>query len=78
MGAPFDHIPAPSNGAACARYEQKETRVVSSTKQTNRRRRLRASQRGRWNKKTEQTPVFPVQPPGYDANAADAKKPAAS
>ncbi|HEX4474442.1 MAG TPA: hypothetical protein VH142_05145 [Polyangiaceae bacterium] len=52
--------------------------MVSSTKQTNRRRRLRASQRGRWNKKTEQTPVFPVQPPGYDANAADAKKPAAS
>jgi hypothetical protein len=44
------------------------------TKQTTRRRGLRASQRGRWNKKHGKTPVFPVHPDGYDAKAADAKK----
>jgi hypothetical protein len=48
--------------------------VVSLTKQTTRRRGLRASQRGRWNKKTAKTPVFPVHPDGYDPKAADAKK----
>jgi len=48
--------------------------VVSSTKQTRRRRRLRASQRGRWNKSRMQTPPFPIEPEGYDQNAPDAKK----
>jgi hypothetical protein len=48
--------------------------VVSSTKQTTRRRNLRASQRGRWNKKKGETPAFPVHPEGYDAKAPDAKK----
>ena len=47
--------------------------MVSSTKQTNRRRRLRASQRGRWNKHKGETPTFPIQPDGYDPKAADAK-----
>jgi hypothetical protein len=48
--------------------------VVSSTKQTTRRRQLRSSQRGRWNKKLgASTPVFPVHPAGYDATAPDAK-----
>jgi len=48
--------------------------VVSSTKQTTRRRQLRSSQRGRWNKKLgASTPVFPVHPDGYDATAPDAK-----
>jgi len=70
----FDDIPAPVTGGAWCRPEQKEFPVVSSTKQTTRRRGLRASQRGRWNKKHGKTPVFPVHPDGYDAKAADAKK----
>jgi hypothetical protein len=52
---------------------QKDIRVVSSTKQTTRRRQLRASARGRWNKKHGTSPVFPIHPEGYDATAADAK-----
>ena len=48
--------------------------MVSSTKQTTRRRQLRSNQRGRWNKKDGSTPVFPVHPPGYDPKAPDAKK----
>jgi hypothetical protein len=52
--------------------------VVSSTKQTNRRRRLRASQRGRWNKKHAATPPFAIHPEGYDPKAPDAKKAASS
>ena len=48
--------------------------MVSSTKQTNRRRRLRASQRGRWNKSHAKTPAFAIHPEGYDKNAPDAKK----
>jgi hypothetical protein len=47
--------------------------VVSSTKQTTRRRILRSNQRGRWNKAQGPTPAFPIHPAGYDANAADAK-----
>ena len=52
--------------------------MVSSTKQTNRRRRLRASQRGRWNKKHAATPQFAIHPEGYDPKAPDAKKAASS
>jgi hypothetical protein len=48
--------------------------VVSSTKQTTRRRGLRASQRGRWNKKHAVTPPFAIHPEGYDPKAPDAKK----
>jgi hypothetical protein len=48
--------------------------VVSSTKQTTRRRRTRARQRGRWNKVKTATPAFAVHPAGYDAKAPDAKK----
>jgi hypothetical protein len=47
--------------------------VVSATKVTTRRRRVRARQRGRWNKQLIETPAFPVHPEGYDAKAADAK-----
>ena len=49
--------------------------MVSSTKQTRRRRRTRASQRGRWNKKDAMTPAFAIHPEGYDPKAPDAKKP---
>ncbi|HVW24175.1 MAG TPA: hypothetical protein VHC69_02330 [Polyangiaceae bacterium] len=48
--------------------------MVSSTKQTTRRRRTRAAQRGRWNKSHAKTPAFPIHPEGYDKNAPDAKK----
>ncbi len=51
--------------------------MVSSTRQTERRRNLRAGNAGRNRKRTEaqgSTPKFPVHPPGYDQNAADAKK----
>jgi len=51
--------------------------MVSSTRQTTRRRALRASSAGRAQKKARVragTPTFPVHPAGYDANAPDAKK----
>ncbi|HVJ21591.1 MAG TPA: hypothetical protein VM686_39575 [Polyangiaceae bacterium] len=51
--------------------------MVSSTRQTTRRRSIRAGNQGRSRKRTEakgSTPKFPIQPPGYDQNAADAKK----
>jgi len=48
--------------------------MVSSTKVSTRRRRVRARQRGRWNKRKIETPTFPVHPEGYDPKAADAKK----
>lgn len=51
--------------------------MVSSTRQTERRRSLRASSQGRARKRGEakgSTPKFPIQPPGYDQNAPDAKK----
>jgi hypothetical protein len=57
---------------------KKELRVVSSTKVTTRRRRTRAVQRARWNKKKGATPPFAIHPEGYDAKAPDAKKAAAS
>ena len=47
--------------------------MVSSTKQTTRRRRTRAAQRARWNKKKGATPPFAVHPEGYDSKAPDAK-----
>jgi hypothetical protein len=79
-GATFDHIRAPSDGRLYPLVRSnKDTRVVSSTKQTRRRRRTRARQRGRWNKKLgPSTPVFPVHPEGYDSSAPDAKKQAES
>jgi hypothetical protein len=65
----------PETGRRLGAPEQKEIPVVSSTKQTTRRRGLRASQRGRWNKKHAATPPFAIHPAGYDAKAPDAKKP---
>jgi len=47
--------------------------VVSATKVSTRRRRVRARQRGRWNKSKIETPAFPIHPEGYDPKAADAK-----
>jgi len=73
-GRPFDIVRAPETGRFSSVPEQKENRVVSSTKQTTRRRGLRASQRGRWNKKHGATPPFAIHPEGYDAKAPDAKK----
>ena len=45
--------------------------MVSSTRQTERRRAIRARAFGK-GKKLEQTPKFPVHPEGYDAKKADA------
>ena len=47
--------------------------MVSSTRQTERRRTIRARAFGK-GKKLVQTPKFPVHPAGYDAKKADAKK----
>jgi hypothetical protein len=51
--------------------------MVSSTRQTERRRATRASSAGRSNKRARVkagTPTFPVHPAGYDPKAADARK----
>ena len=51
--------------------------MVSSTRQTERRRAIAHSNMGRDKKKQRVragTPTFPVHPEGYDANAPDAKK----
>ncbi|HWA78287.1 MAG TPA: hypothetical protein VG937_38390 [Polyangiaceae bacterium] len=51
--------------------------MVSSTRQTERRRAINTSRAGRLNKKARVragTPAFPVHPEGYPATAADAKK----
>jgi hypothetical protein len=51
--------------------------MVSSTRQTERRRELRAGNQGRLRKRSEakgSTPKFPIHPPGYPKSAADAKK----
>jgi hypothetical protein len=48
--------------------------VVSSTAQTERRRRMKAKRAGQTNiKKQVRTPKFPVHPEGYDPKAPDAK-----
>ncbi|HEX3776306.1 MAG TPA: hypothetical protein VHV51_17660 [Polyangiaceae bacterium] len=47
--------------------------MVSSTRQTERRRFIRARSHGA-NKKAAATPKFPVHPEGYDPKAADARK----
>jgi hypothetical protein len=52
--------------------------MVSSTKQTERRRRLKHSSKGKANAKARArtgTPAFSVHPQGYDPKAPDAKKP---
>ncbi len=52
--------------------------MVSFTKQTERRRRIRLQAQGKTNKSTYRragTPKFPIQPEGYDMNAPDAKGP---
>jgi hypothetical protein len=51
--------------------------MVSSTRQTERRRIIKERKSGRAQKRARAnsgTPVFPVHPEGYDPNAADAKK----
>jgi len=50
--------------------------MVSYTRQTTTRREIRAKTAGRAAKRARAkagTPAFPVHPPGYDANAADAR-----
>ncbi|HEY2410336.1 MAG TPA: hypothetical protein VGM29_07895 [Polyangiaceae bacterium] len=47
--------------------------MVSSTRQTERRRFIRARSQGA-KKKQFETPKFPVHPEGYDPKAADARK----
>lgn len=50
--------------------------MVSSTQQTSRIRRRKATTQGKSNKRQRRlasTPIFPVHQAGYDANAADAK-----
>lgn len=51
--------------------------MVSSTRQTERRRYIRKRAAGAANKRANAragTPPFPVHPPGYDPSAPDAKK----
>ncbi|MBK7581020.1 MAG: hypothetical protein IPI67_12505 [Myxococcales bacterium] len=51
--------------------------MVSSTKQSERRRAINASRAGRSKKRARSratTPAFPIHPEGYDAKAPDAKK----
>jgi hypothetical protein len=51
--------------------------MVSSSRQTARRRAINTSRAGRANKKARVragTPTFPVHPEGYSPTAADAKK----
>lgn len=51
--------------------------MVSSTRQTERRRAINTRRAGRLNKKARRvagTPAFPVHPEGYDPKAPDAKK----
>jgi hypothetical protein len=53
--------------------------MVSSTRQTERRRYIKLKKSGRAKKRVRakaSTPAFPIQPPGYDPQAPDAKKPA--
>lgn len=55
--------------------------MVSTTQQTDRRRRIRLAKAGRAKKHQRDkhgTPAFPIQPEGYDPNAADAKPSKAS
>lgn len=55
--------------------------MVSSTQQFDRIRKRKASTAGKRNKRERRalgTPAFAIHPAGYDLNAADAKKPAAS
>jgi hypothetical protein len=55
--------------------------MVSATQQTQRIRRRKARSAGTVRKRLERkhgTPKFPIQPEGYDANAADAKPQAAA
>lgn len=50
--------------------------MVSNTQQTKRIRARRLKKSGRKRKRLEAkrgTPAFPIHPPGYDLNAADAK-----
>lgn len=51
--------------------------MVSSTRQTERRRIIKERKSGRAQKRSRAnagTPAFPVHPEGYDQNAPDAKK----
>ncbi len=49
--------------------------MVSSSRQTFRRRQIVKARRSRHNKDNRfSTPAFPVHPAGYDAQAPDAKK----
>jgi hypothetical protein len=54
--------------------------MVSSTRQSERRRNIRSGNAGRARKSAESrasTPKFPIHPEGYDPTAPDAKRPAA-
>jgi hypothetical protein len=55
--------------------------MVSSTQQFERIRKRKATTSGKRNKRVRRangTPPFPIHPEGYDATAADARKPAAA
>jgi hypothetical protein len=55
--------------------------MVSSTRQSERRRNIRSGNAGRARKSAEargSTPKFPIHPEGYDPTAPDAKRPAAT
>jgi hypothetical protein len=55
----------------------KEIHMVSSTKQTEKRRSMRHSKAGRHDKRKrvrQGTPAFPIHPEGYDPKAPDARR----
>ena len=55
--------------------------MVSATQQSSRIRKRKSTTNGKWNKRDRRavgTPAFAIHPEGYDAAAADAKKPAAA
>jgi hypothetical protein len=57
--------------------EPEGTSMVSSTRQTERRRIIKERKSGRSQKRARAqagTPAFPIHPDGYDPNAPDAKK----
>jgi len=59
--------------------EDKDYAMVSSSQQFERIRKRKMTTSGKRNKRERRalgTPAFPIHQPGYDAKAADAKKPA--
>lgn len=70
-------LPGPVDGPTLFPKDYEAIGMVSSTRQTERRRAMNKSRNGRANKKARVragTPAFPVHPEGYSSSAPDAKK----